>query len=293
MLGLVEWNDVRVFRAVARARSLAQGARQIGLDRSTASRRIACLEEALGTRLFLRTRDGLRPSPAGERLLVHAERMAAEARALEAAAGDEAARVSGLVRLATTDALCSMLIGDGLLSLRARHPDLEIELLGGNQVVDLSRGDADLALRASAVKEPSLVTRRVARLSFALFAGERYVEHRGRPAREEDLAGHDALVLAGELAALPESRWLATRPGVRVALRSNNVPALVAAALDGHGITAIARPWGDRQIGLVRLFDIEAVAPRPLWLVMHPDAAGRAAVKLVADHVAAIIGRRA
>jgi DNA-binding transcriptional LysR family regulator len=146
----VDWNDIRVFRAVARARSLAQGAREAGLDRSTASRRIACLEEALGARLFLRTRQGLRLSPAGERLAVHAERVAAEARALEASAADEARHIGGLVRIATTQALATMLVSEGLLSLRTRHPALEIELLGGNRAVEFARGEADFALRSLA-----------------------------------------------------------------------------------------------------------------------------------------------
>jgi len=141
------------------------------------------------------------------------------------------------------------------------------------------------------VKEPSLRARRVARLPFALFAGEGYVARRGRPRTEEQLAGHDVLLLAGELAALPESRWLAAHPGVRVALRSTSMPALVAATLEGQGLLVLAGSWGDREAGLVRLFDVEALKPRPLWLVMHPDAAIRAAVKIVADHVAMIAGR--
>lgn len=288
----MDWNDVRIFRAVARARSLTEGARKSGLDRSTASRRIAALEEALGARLFLRTRAGLRLSPTGERLLVHAERMAAEARALESSAAKEAAQVSGIVRIATTDAIAATLVREGLLSIRALHPELQIELLGGNRVVDLAAGEADLALRPIAAKEPSLRVRRVASLPFALFAGERYVEARGRPRTENDLAAHDALILSGELDALPESKWLETRRGVRVALRSNSMTVLLAALLGGHGLAVLSGAWGERQAGLVHLFDVAAVAPRPLWLVMHPDAAARAAVKVVAKHVA-MVGERA
>jgi DNA-binding transcriptional LysR family regulator len=289
----VDWNDVRVFRAVARAQSLAQGARQIGLDRSTASRRIACLEEVLGAKLFLRTREGLRPSPAGERLLVHAERMATEARALEMSAADEAERVSGVVRVATTEAIAVLLVREGLLALGARHPELEIELLGGNRPVDVGRGEADIALRVTPVKEPSLRVRRVARLAFALFGGRGYLERRGSPRTEEELDGHHVLVLAGELAALPESKWLASRPGVRVALRSNSMSALLAAALEGHGLVVLARAWGEGEVGLARLFDVESLAPRPLWLVTHPDTGARAAVRVVAEHVARIVGKRA
>src|SRR5580693_6254902 len=78
----MNWDDLRVFLAVARAESLARGARELGLDRSTASRRIAALEAALGAQVFLRTREGLRLSPAGARVREHAERMAADARTL-------------------------------------------------------------------------------------------------------------------------------------------------------------------------------------------------------------------
>ncbi|HEY2509938.1 MAG TPA: LysR family transcriptional regulator [Polyangiaceae bacterium] len=288
----MDWDDVRVFRTIARARSLAQGAKQLGLDKSTASRRIAGLEEALGARLFLRTRDGLRPSSAGERLLVHAERMAAEARALEASAADEGSKVAGRVRIATTETLAAMLVREGLLEIRARHPGLELELLGGNRVVDLARGEADFALRVTPVTEPSLIARRIVRLSFAVYAGASYVERRGRPRSESELAGHDVLLYGGEISALPESQWLAGQTGVRVALRTSSITALLAATTDGHGVAVLGGAWVERELGLVRLFDVEALAPRPLWLVVHPDAAARTAVKLVAEHVASIVSPR-
>ncbi len=288
----MEWDDVRVFLAVARAKGLAGGARALGLDRSTASRRIASLEQALRARLFLRTRDGLRLSAAGTALVDRAERMAAEAKAIESTAALAADAVRGRVRLATTDSLAAMLVRGGLLELAGRHPALEIELLAENRVVDLSRGEADLALRVSPVREPSLRVKRVARLPFALFAAEAYLaRRRGRPRDERDLAGHDAVTLGGELASLPEARWLAARPEVRVVLRTTSVTSLLAAAVDGYGLAALPGVWSERDLGLVRLFPIDALTPRPLWLAMHPDAGDRAAVRAVAAHVAAIAKR--
>ena len=287
----MDWDDVRVFSAVARSRSLAAGAREAAVDRSTASRRIAGLERALGARLFLRTRDGLRPSPAGERLLVHAERMGAEARALEASAADAGGNVSGLVRIATTEMLAAILVREGLLELRLRHPSLDLELLGGNRPVDLVRGDADMALRITPVKEPSLRARRVARLPFALFGSESYLRRAGRPRSDRDLEGHDVLLHSGELASLPESKWLSSRPGVRIALRTSSMAALVAATAEGAGLSVITGPWGERELGLVRIFEIDAIPPRPLWLVTHPDASARTAVRVVAEHIAAIVAR--
>ncbi|NOU28723.1 MAG: LysR family transcriptional regulator, partial [Polyangiaceae bacterium] len=188
----MNWDDVRVFLAVAQKRSLALGAKDAGLDRSTASRRIGALEASLGARLFLRTRDGLRPSPVGDRLLLHADRMAEEARAFRVSAEDTGA-VAGRVRIATTESLAAMLVREGLLDLRQRYPRLELELLGANRVFDLARGEADLALRVTKVSEPSLRVKRVAKLPFALFASESYVRRRGRPKSEAELAGHDVI----------------------------------------------------------------------------------------------------
>jgi len=288
----VDWDDVRVFGSVARAASLARGARDAGVDRSTASRRIAALERAIGARLFLRTREGLRLSRAGDRLFEHAERMAGEARALERSAteGDGGA-VRGLVRIATTEALAAMLVQRGLLELTIAHPGLELELLGANRVLDLTRGEADLALRVTRVDQPSLRVRRVARLPFAVVAGEPYVSRRGRPRSERELEGHDVLLHSGELATLPETRWLESRPGVRVVLRSNSMIALLAAAVHGVGVTVIAGHAAETELGLVRLFDLPQIPPRPLYLAVHPDAAARPAVRVVAEHLAEVVGR--
>jgi DNA-binding transcriptional LysR family regulator len=144
----MDWDDIRVFAAVARAGGLAAGAQAAGVDRSTASRRIQSLERALSVRLFLRTRDGLRPAPAAARLLQHAEHMERAAVALQTV-GSETSSVRGRVRIATTEALATMLVRAGLLELSARHPELELELLGGNRVVDLSRAAKPISRCAS------------------------------------------------------------------------------------------------------------------------------------------------
>jgi DNA-binding transcriptional LysR family regulator len=287
----MDWDDVRVFLAIAHATSLAAGARAAGLDRSTASRRIVALERALGARLFLRTRDGLRLAPAGQRLVGHAELMSSGARALEASALEDGGELRGRVRLATTDSLAAMLVRGGLIELATRHPRLELELLGDNRVVDLARGEADLALRVAKVHEPSLRVQRVARLPFGLVASERYLVRAGRPKTERDLAGHDVITYADGLAALPEAKWLRDRGGTRVVLRTTSVTALLSAVLDGAGLAVIAGAWGASQLGLTCVFEIPSLPPRALWLAMHPDAASRAAVRAVAEHVHAIVKR--
>jgi DNA-binding transcriptional LysR family regulator len=278
------WDDARLFLVLLRAGSLASGARTLGVDKSTLSRRIARLERALGARLFVRTREGLRPSFVAERLRPYAERVEAEVRALVSAGIAESDDVSGLVRIATTEGMAARLVRGGLLDLRKSYPALELEILGGNRPVDLARGEADLAIRVSPTKEANLVVRVLGRWPIALFASAAYLRARGIPRSATDLEGHDVLVPSGELADLPEAHLLAKARGARVALRSSSLPALVEAATLGHGLVPISRPWGE-SVGLVHTFDLAGVAARPIWLVMARDVAARPAVRLVADRL--------
>jgi DNA-binding transcriptional LysR family regulator len=268
-----------------RASSLNAAARALGVDKSTVSRRVDALERALGTKLFVRTREGMRPSASGERLRAHAERIEAEMVALTSAAIAGSEDIRGRVRIATTEAMAVRLIQNGLLELRATHPHLELELLGGNAPVDLTRGEAELALRVRPTSDPSLKVRVLGRFAVSLFASPGYLRARGVPRTGAQLAGHDVLVPSGELDALPEAKWLRERAGVQITLRSSSLPALVEAASRDHGIVPLTRAWGESLPALEHLFELEMVPPRPMWLVMHPDVAQQPAVRLVAERI--------
>ncbi len=282
----LDWDDARLLLALLRAPSLIAGARALGVDKSTASRRIERLEKTLGAKLFVRTREGLRPSVAGERLRTHAERIEAEMLALTSAAIADVETISGRVRIATTEGMAARLVAGGLLDLRAAYPALELEVLGSNRAVDLSRGEADLAVRVAPTTDPSLKVRVLGKFPISLFASPTYLRARGLPRTAAQLSGHDVLMPSAELDALPEARWLRERPNVRIALRSSSLPALVEAAVRGHGIVPVTRAWGESTPGLDHLFELESIAARPTWLVMHPDVAKQPAVRLVADRIA-------
>lgn len=282
----IDWDDLRVFLAMARARSMLAAARGLAIDKSTASRRLTALEKSLGARLFLRTREGMRLTALGERLRTHAERVEAEVRTLEGLGLAGGSEVSGLVRVATTEGMAPSLVANGLLSLRDEHPALEIEVLGGNRSVDLRRGEADLSVRVAKTDEPELLVKLLARFGISLFASEKYFRARGRPRSADALEGHDVLVPSAELAVLPEARWLAAQPGVRVAFRSSSIPALIEAAVRGHGLVALTRAWGDSIAGLEEAAALDHLGTRPVWLVVHPDVAARPAVRVVADRIA-------
>lgn len=287
----MHWDDVRVLLLLLRGASLHKAAETLGVDRSTASRRVAALEAGLGAKLMVRTRDGMRPTATAERLRGHAEKMEAEALALELSARARQERATGVVRVATTEALAGFLVAEGLLDLREHHPDLVIELLGGNRPLDLSRDEADIAVRLAPLKDAALRVRAIAKLGIGLFASPAYVRARGAPKTPAQLRGHDVLLPAGDLAGLPEAKWLAARPGVRVVFRSSSMGALVAAAKAGHGVSTMTLAWGDREPGVERLFPIDEVPKRPVWLVTHAESGSRPSVKVVADRVASLFAR--
>src|SRR5262249_30874063 len=158
--------------------------------------------------LFARTRDGLRATAAADRLRPHAEQMERAAAAAEHAVRAGETRASGLVRVATTETFARSLVAGGLLSLRQAHPELVIEMLGGDRPVDLARGDADLALRLASLKQPALRARCVLTTGIGLFAAPAYLGTRAAIRTPAGLRGADVLLPAGELGRLPEAQWL-------------------------------------------------------------------------------------
>jgi DNA-binding transcriptional LysR family regulator len=249
------------------------------------SRRIARVERALGAKLFVRSAEGIRPSSVAGRLRVHAERIEAEVRSFVSLGIADGAEARGPVRVATTEGMAARLVRAGLLDLRATHPAIELEILGGNAPVDLGAGEADLAVRVTPTKDPRLIVRVLGRWSLALFASAHYLRVRGVPRSVADLNGHDVLLPSGELAGLPEATLLAKARGARVALSSSSLPALVEAAVLGYGLVPLTRPWGVSVEGLTHAFDLEAIPARPTWLVAVPEAIARPAVRLVADRI--------
>jgi DNA-binding transcriptional LysR family regulator len=283
-------DDLEVFLAALRTRSLAGAAVALGVDRTTIGRRLDALEAEVGTTLFARLRGGLRPTEAGLRLAEPAERIVGELRQLATSGLGLEAAVTGVVRIATSEGLAGHLAYDGLVALCTKYPDLRLELLPGNLAVDLRSGEIDVALRAVPTREAGATVRRIAGMDVALHASPDYVHARGVPASLAALAGHDLLIQTGELRRLPEVRILSKVPGARIVLRSTSLPVLIEAARAGAGIVPVVEPWG-RTAGLVKVLPLDIPA-RPLWIAIAPGQRERPAVRVVADEIARLMGTR-
>ncbi len=260
-----DWNDLRPFLALARAGSLAGAARALGTRHSTVSRRIDALEQALGTRLVQRTPAGAALTEAGQRLVPLAQ-TAERAIAEFAAAASGAARIW---RLSLPTGLAA-LVGPDLAALRARKPDLAVELHSSSKAADLAGGEADIALRLRPVEAGALMVRKVGEAGWSLYASPAYLA--AHPFQGV-LAGHSLIGFHADLAQTPADRWL-TEHGAegRVVLRLAQMTDLVATAREGVGIGLLPCILAGPAGGLVRLLP-EVLVRQPALLVFRRDVA--------------------
>ncbi len=186
----MNWDDVRIFLAVARTGQFLGAARRLELNHATVSRRIAAFEEALKTQLFRRLTTGSELTPAGERFLEIAERMEAEmitARAEIAGEGDE---VAGTVRIGAPNGFGVAFLAKRLGELTSLHPGLKIQLVPVPRTFSLSRREADIAITTERPREGRLIAAKLVDYSLGLFASRTYADQHGLPKTRSDLSVH-------------------------------------------------------------------------------------------------------
>jgi len=276
------WDDIRLVGAVAEARGLPGAAARLGVDHSTVFRRLNQLEAQLGMPLFERHRGGYAATPAGEEMTALAARLQEEITGLTRRLAGQAPLPSGEVRLATSDSLLDALLLPMLVRFRAGHPQIRLDLVTGNAALNLSRRDADIAVRATDAPPATLVGRRLARIAWALYGA---AETSPSPA-EADWVG-----LGDNLAGMKVARALRDGvPPARQAARFDGVMGLAAAVRAGLGIGHLPCFLGDADPALRRLAAPEPDFASDLWLLTHPDLRNTPRVRVLMDSLAQQIG---
>jgi len=287
-----DWNDLRSFLAIAREGSLQGAARALGVNHSTVFRRLNALEARLGVRLFDRSPRGYGLTAAGEQMVRSAERVEDEILGLERRLLGGDVRLAGSLRVTTTDTLVHGVLGPHLRAFQAAYPGIELELITGNAFFDLSKREADVALRPSRHPGDAMVGRRLAALAVALYAARDYLAARGRPASPDELADHALITGDVSLAHLPATRWLARHvPTAGSVLRCNSWLSQLAAARAGLGLAALPCFLGDRAPELVRVLPPDPALAGELWLLTHPDLRRTARVRAFMETIARGIRR--
>lgn len=278
----MDWNDLRVFLAVAREGSHALAAQRLGVDATTVGRRLTALDQALGTLLFARHKRQLVLTGAGKLLKAKAERMEQEALDAQRQLSGRDTAIQGAVRVTAPDGLLQYVLMVAMPELTRRHPGLRLEFRADARALDLSAREADVALRLARPSQPALVARKLATVRFGLYASADYLERIGSPTHSTDLNDFASIELDVGMEKLPQLRWLQRSfPSRQIGLAVNSTALQVAACLAGHGIALLPTFVAARERRLCAVLPKLEIPTRTLWLVCHQQMRENARVKLV------------
>lgn len=280
----IEPDDLALVLALTRAPTLADAATRLGVDTSTVFRSLQRIERRLGQRLFERDRGGYRASDLALQLAGHAERIEGELEAARSHLAEGVDRVSGLVRLTTTDTLLYGLVMPMLGDLLAQHPNLRFDLDASNELASLTRRDADLALRATKRPPEHLVGRRLGTVRVAVFAHRDLV--RGA-LRLDDLAALPWVVPDSSLPDHPSVRWRRRHlPKAVTRFEVHSILAVAEAIAAGLAVGIVPLFLAGAYAGLVALTEPLDEAETDLWLLAHPESRHLRRIAVVAAALA-------
>ncbi len=288
-----DWQLIRSFLAVLEAGSFTAAARATGAHQPTLTRHVADLEAQLGTPLFERTGRGVVPTAAAHEILASAQQMQAGAAALSEAISGRRDRLGGTVRITASQVMAAWLLPAILTELHATEPSIQLELVASNDVDNLLRRDADIAVRMVRPSQGSLLARRIAEIQVGAFAHRRYLEVAGVPRTADELLTHrllghdtDDIILRGFASA-----------GLRVSraqfpIRTDDHIAYGQLLAEGAGIGFVACYNAARWPGVVRVLPGLRIPPMPCWLAVHREVRGNRSVRHVFDFLADAVPRR-
>jgi DNA-binding transcriptional LysR family regulator len=269
---MLDWDDLRYFLAVAREGSLSAAAVTLGVTQPTVGRRIAALQRLLGAKLFKPTQTGQVLSASGRRLLPHAERMEIEGLSAERVTSGRDAGLRGRVRITASEWLIGAVLGPMLRPFVSLHPDLELDLVADVRHLNLTRRDADLAIRPSRFEQQDIVQREIAVLAFGLYASDSYLAERGPPDFTRQGVGHRLIAMSEALTKIPDVDWLpAFTAKASVVVRANGREPMARMAAAGVGMACLPRFLGDATANLRLLAPPSPAPERKLWLGSHRD----------------------
>ena len=285
---MLDWNDIRAFIAVADTGSTLAAGRALRVSQTTAARRVAALEAALGVILFERRQAGYQLTAAGAGLLDKARAVETSASAFADAASAEAREAKGTVRLTAVEIYALTLLPPILRDLHAAHPAIRIELDTSDAARDLGAGEADIALRNSkSPKGQGLVGRRIADDPWTLYCSRDYAAAHSRPHTREDLRTHPLVGGGGPGVWRHYQAWL-RKYGLEeaVAMHQDSTTGLLAAVRSGFGMAVLPSFLADHLPDLVRVLPPERGAASALWLITHERIRHAPRVRVVIEFIA-------
>ena len=276
--------DLGVTLALVRGGTLATAGERLGIDASTVFRSLQRIERGLGRLLFERTRSGYLATELATELAVHAEQMEVALEAARSSVEAAPAKISGTVRITTTDTILHGLVAPALRSLQTVHPLLSYELHTGNELASLTRRDADIAVRATKRPPQHLVGKHIGPIRVALYAAKK-----GGVRKFTDVeAGKSDWIAPDD--ALPEHPSVVWRkrhfPKATPRYRVNSILSVLELVALGLGVGIVPLFLADGRGDVVRLTEPLDECETELWLLTHPESRHLRRVGAVYSHLA-------
>ena len=268
---MADWDDLKVFLAVARGESLSRAGRVLKMDAATVGRRVARLEEALGARLFTRSPQGYLLTDEGGRLVAHAQAMeTGMERARDALAGPSEG-ISGQVRIGAPDGCANYLLPQVVAAIAAENPGLEVQIVALPRVFSLSRREADMVIAVSKPEQGRVLAQKITDYRLHLAASDGYLAQTGPLTRLEDLRGRRVIGYIPDMIFDRELDYLAETGAESAQLTSNSVSVQMQAIRSGGGLGIVhdfAIPFCP---GVRRVLTDQISLTRGFWLIRHAD----------------------
>lgn len=284
---MLDRNDLRYVQAIARAESLAEAARQLSVHQSTVFRRLNALEQQLGVRLFERFPTGYVTTAAGEEFCKAAEHIEEDIAALERQINGQDMRPTGTLRVTTTDSLLFNLLTPCFAAFRTAHPEIELEVIVSSQTFDLTKRDADVAIRTTKHPLETLVGRRVAKVATAIYGSKNYLA--AHP-HLKNLSAHHWVGPDESIGELVSIRWLKrSYPGISFPYRVNTCLGMLAAVKKDLGLAVLQCYIADPEPDLCRVHFPIPELEKDLWVLTHDDLRHVERVRTFVDFIASAL----
>lgn len=288
----MDWDDVRHFLALARTGTVRAAGASLGVSHSTVARRVEALESRLGAKLFDRNRDGYQLTEAGREMVAGAERVEREMAALERDLAGQDARLEGPVRVTCTDPFIARILVRCLADLCELHPGIELSLDADSRNLDLSKREADIALRAivtSATPPEHLLGRRLVPIVLGSYVARAHAER-----LDPERASGPSRWLGSDRPRMSESLVAASSyPELPVWGAFDSSEVMIQAALAGLGLVMLPTYVGDVEPGLVRLSKPDLRHMADFWLLSHGDLRNNARLRAAREQITAALTERA
>jgi DNA-binding transcriptional LysR family regulator len=287
---MLSWDDFRYVKAIADTRSLGGAAEALAVNHSTVFRRLAQIEKGLGSRLFERSRGGYALTPCGEEMVRLAERMGEDIVTFERKVTGHDLRPSGELRVTTNDTALVHLMTEIFSGFRKAYPEIVLDVVVSNQALNLSKRDADVAVRATDRPPDALIGRRAASIGWAVYAATK-----GAPKSFDiatDARSVDWIGFGDNLGGLRAAKWLKEHAGDRIVYRINTVLGLGEAVAAGIGVGLLPCFIGAVTPGLTRLSEPVPDFGDAIWLLTHSDLRQTARVRAFMDFAGSELTKR-